>query len=109
MTVGVVTGVGVGTGPVMGNSNTRLSRKWRWDNTVASLPLVFGSVPIAVTLAVLAIVPGVVEVTMIVAVALSPLAKVPRPQVTVLPASAQPAEAERKVTLSGNVSLRVTQ
>jgi hypothetical protein len=79
---------------------------------VALLFAVFGSLWVADTLAVLAILPEVVVVTTTVTVALAPLAKLPRLQVNVPPDGAPqlpwPGVAELKVTLEGMVSVRLT-
>ncbi len=62
---------------------------------------------VAVICAVLEIVPGVVGLTMIVTVAIAPLAIGPIAHVTVPLAFAHPGEAETNVTLPGKTSFTV--
>src|SRR5437588_13120734 len=65
-----------------------------------------GAVSLAATEAVLEIVPGVVGLTVIVTVAIAPLASEPIPHVTVPLACVQP-ELETNVTLPGKTSVTV--
>jgi hypothetical protein len=79
--------------------------------TLASLLALTGSETLDATLALFVIVPAVGGVTVIVEVALAPLASVPREHVTVPDCSEQlpwDALAEPKVTPAGSVSVRVT-
>ena len=76
--------------------------------SVAVLSPVLGSATLLPTLAALVMVLTAVGLTTMLTVTLSPLAMAPRVQVTVPPASVQPADAEAKLAAAGRVSVRVT-